>query len=142
MRYRMNSGTTDETSKKQNEVSSTSEQKLKREKKTVRTRAIFKEPKKNVERQLSGALAHLRSEARQTTRAYLANLERDIVKVTDFVHDCQNGKSKNSAAKRILQIQEVLDNLEVKPEKGRRKDLKRIQKTVAAMLQESERPAL
>ena len=83
----MNSRTTDETSKKQNEVSSTSEQKLKNEKKTVRTRAIFKEPKKNVERQLSGALAHLRSEARQTTRAYMANLERDIVKVTEFVHD-------------------------------------------------------
>jgi len=130
----MNSRTTDETSKKQNEVSSTSEQKLKSEK-NVRTRAIFKEPKKNVERQLSGALAHLRSEARQTTRAYLANLERDIVKVTNFVHDSQNGKSKNGAAKRILQIQEVLDNLEVKPEKGRRKDLKRIEKTVAAMLQ-------
>ena len=131
----MNSRTTDETSKKQNEVSSTSEQKLKSERKTVRTRAIFKEPKKNVERQLSGALAHLRSEARQTTRTYLANLERDIVKVTNFVNDSQNGKSKNGAAKRILQIQEVLDNLEVKPEKGRRKDLKRIEKTVAAMLQ-------
>ena len=131
----MNSRTTDETSKKQNEVSSTSEQKLKSEKKTVRTRAIFKEPKNNVERQLSGALAYLRSEARQTTRAYLANLERDIVKVTNFVHDSQNGKSKNGVAKRILQIQEVLDNLEVKPEKGRRKDLKRIEKTVAAMLQ-------
>ena len=50
-------------------------------------------------------------------------------------HDSQNGKSKRGAAKRILQIQEVLDNLEVKPEKGRRKDLKRIEKTVAAMLQ-------
>jgi hypothetical protein len=131
----MNTRTTDETSKKQNEVSSTSEQKLKSEKKTVRTRAIFKEPPKNVGRQLSGALAHLRSEARQTTRAYLANLERDIVKVTNFVHDSQNGKSKNGAAKRILQIQEVLDNLKVKSEKGRRKDLKRIEKTVAAMLQ-------
>jgi hypothetical protein len=131
----MNSRTTDETSKEQNEVSSTSEQKPKSKKRTVSTRAVFKEPKPNVERQLSGALAHLRSEARQTTRAYLANLERDIVKVTDFVHDCQNSKSKNGAAKRILQIQEVLDNLEVKPEKGRRKDLKRIEKTVAAMLQ-------
>jgi cell division septum initiation protein DivIVA len=131
----MNSRTVDETSRKQNEVSPTSEQKGKSEKKTVSTRATFKEPKRNVERQLSGALAHLRSEARQTTSAYLANLERDIVKVTNFVHDCQSGKSKDGAAKRILQIQEVLDNLEVKPEKGRRKDLKRIEKTVAAMLQ-------
>jgi hypothetical protein len=131
----MNSRSANETSIKQNEVSATSEQKRESEKKTVSTRATFKEPKPNVERQLSGALAHLRSEARQTTRAYLVNLERDIVKVTDFVHDCQNGKSKKGAAKRILLIQEVLDNLEVKPEKGRRKDLKRIEKTVAAMLQ-------
>ena len=138
----MNSVSANETSRKRNEVSPTSRQKRKSEKKTVSARATVKEPKPNVEQQLSGALAHLRSEARQTTRAYLANLERDIVKVTDFVHDCKNGKSKNGAAERILQIQELLDNLEVKPEKGRRKDLKRIQKTVAAMLQKSERPAL
>jgi hypothetical protein len=131
----MNSISANETSRKRNEVSPTSGHKRKSEKKTVSIRATFKEPKPNVERQLSGALAHLRSEARRTTRAYLANLERDIVKVIDFVHDCQNGKSKNGAAERILQIQEVLDNLEVKPEKGRRKDLKRIEKTVAAMLQ-------
>jgi hypothetical protein len=87
---------------------------------------------------------HLRTfdPKRVKPRVLLANLERDIVKVTDFVHDCQNGKSKNGAAERIFQTQELLDNLEVKPEKGRRKDLKRIQTTVAAMLQKSERPAL
>ena len=131
----MNSKTTDETIQKSNEVSSTREQKRKSEKKTASARAVFKEPKPSVDRELSGALAHLRSEARQATRAYLANLERDIVKLTEFVHDCQNDKSKNGSAKRIVQIKELLDSLDVKPEKGRRKDLKRLEKTVAAMLQ-------
>jgi len=130
----VNSKTTDEIIQKASEVSSTTGQKRKSEKTAARTRAVFKEPKPRVERELSGALAHLRSEARQTTGAYLANLERDIVKLTDFVHDCQNGKSKNGSAKRIMQIKEVLDSLDVKPKKGRRKDLKRIEKTVAAML--------
>jgi hypothetical protein len=130
----MNSKTTDETIQKSNEVSSTREQKRKSEKKTASARAVFKEPKPS-DRELSGALAHLRSEARQATRAYLANLERDIVKLTEFVHDCQNDKSKNGSTKRFVQIKELLDSLDVKPEKGRRKDLKRLEKTVAAMLQ-------
>jgi hypothetical protein len=138
----MNSVSANETSRKRNEVSPTSGQKRKSEKKTVSTRATVKEPKPNVERQLSGALARTFDPKRVKPRVLLANLERDIVKVTDFVHDCQNGKSKNGAAERIFQTQELLDNLEVKPEKGRRKDLKRIQTTVAAMLQKSERPAL
>jgi hypothetical protein len=71
-------------------------------------------------------LEHLRSETREISRLYAANLQRDMVQLMDFV---------NAAGPAHLRdMKEVLDEINVKPEKGRRKDLRRIEQGIRSML--------
>ena len=72
-------------------------------------------------------LEHLRSEAREISRLYAANLQRDMVQLIDFVAD----SGKLSA---LADMKEKLDDLDVKPEKGRRKDLRRIERAIRSMM--------
>jgi hypothetical protein len=88
-----------------------------------------------VKKDLVLGLGHLRSEAREISSLYLANLQRDIVQLIDFVNgaDMTGGKPVHLGA-RLRRIKETFDHINVKPEKGRRKDLRRIERAVRAMM--------
>jgi hypothetical protein len=89
-----------------------------------------------VRKELLAQLQHLRTEVREISRLYVANLQRDIVQIIDFLNDHQApGKTKNSrsANAALSRMKETLDAINVKPEKGRRKDLRRIEQAVRSM---------
>ncbi len=68
---------------------------------------------------------------------YLANLQRDIVQLIDFLNESQNhaGGTRNSRSTNsvLLSMKETLDSMTLKPEKGRRKDLRRIELAIRSM---------
>jgi hypothetical protein len=76
-------------------------------------------------------------EAKEISRLYVANLQRDIVQLIDFLNESQDqpARSKNSRAANLLlsRMKETLDTINLKPEKGRRKDLRRIEQAVRSM---------
>lgn len=80
-------------------------------------------------------LQHLRSETKEISRIYVANLQRDIVQLIDFLNDNQSEAPKNSRVVNtvLAKMKTMLDEISLKPEKGRRKDLKRIQEAVRSM---------
>jgi hypothetical protein len=61
---------------------------------------------------------------------YVANLQRDIVQLIDYLNEGQNSRGVNS---QLSKMKETLDAINVKPEKGRRKDLRRIEQAVRSM---------
>ena len=77
-------------------------------------------------------LQHLRSAAREIARQHLANMERDIVELADLVKNAKAGgrKGKNLSLSMLEHMITLLDNLSLKPERGRRKDLKRIEEAL------------
>jgi hypothetical protein len=78
-------------------------------------------------KELLAQLQHLRTEAKEISRLYVANLQRDIVQLIDFLNE--NPASKTA----FLQMKEKLDGINLKPEKGRRKDLRRIEDVVRSL---------
>ena len=83
-------------------------------------------------------LQHLRSETKEISRIYVANLQRDIVHLIDFLNEHPAPKTKNSRATNSLlpqlkEMKEVLDSVTLKPEKGRRKDLRKIEQAVRSL---------
>src|SRR5215475_5249484 len=89
-----------------------------------------------VKKELLAQLQHLRTEVKEISRLYVANLQRDIVQLIDVLSDNQTtATTKNSrGANSILsQLKETLDEINVKPEKGRRKDLRRIEEAIRSM---------
>jgi hypothetical protein len=86
-----------------------------------------------VRKELLAQLQHLRTEAKEISRVYVANLQRDIVQLIDFLNESQTAeKSKNprSINPALRKMKETLDGISLKPEKGRRKDLRRIEQAV------------
>lgn len=81
-----------------------------------------------IKKELLVQLQHLRTEAKEISRIHAANLQRDIVQLIDFLNETQSGKSKHFAL-----MKDALDQISLKPEKGRRKDLKKIEDTVRSM---------
>jgi hypothetical protein len=90
-----------------------------------------------VRKELLAQLQHLRTETKEISRLYVANLQRDIVQLIDFLNENQNqpNRNKNSRAENLVisQMKETLDAINLKPEKGRRKDLRRIERAVRSM---------
>ena len=68
---------------------------------------------------------------------YAANLQRDIVQLIEFLNESQNqtsGSGDSRGANTVLsRMKETLDGINLKPEKGRRKDLRRIEDAVRSM---------
>ncbi len=62
----------------------------------------------------------------------MANLQRDIVQLIDFLNEGQNSHSRG-ANSQLSKMKDTLDAINVKPEKGRRKDLRRIEQAVRSM---------
>ena len=87
-----------------------------------------------IRKELLAQLQHLRTEAREINRLYVANLQRDIVQLIEFLNETQESGSRSRAINVVLaQMKETLDAINVKPEKGRRKDLRRIEQAVRSM---------
>jgi len=88
-----------------------------------------------LKKELLAQLQHLRTEAKEIGRLYVANLQRDIVQLIEFLNE--KPASKTTGARNIdpilTQLKEEVDSLNVKPEKGRRKDLRRIEDAVRSM---------
>src|SRR5687767_9467597 len=85
---------------------------------------------------LLAGLQHLRSEAKEISRMHAANLQGDLVQLIDFINDPANG---TMSRRRRLQttyagMMKTLDQLHVRPEKGRRKDLRRIEQAIRSMM--------
>jgi site-specific recombinase XerC len=88
-----------------------------------------------LKKELLAQLQHLRMETKEISRLYVANLQRDIVQLIEFLNEQQASKNKNSRKLDpiFLQMKERLDGINLKPEKGRRKDLRRIEDVVRSM---------
>src|SRR5262245_55091674 len=87
-------------------------------------------------KELLAQLQHLRTEVKEISRLYVANLQRDIVQLIEFLNESETtGGSKDSRATNsaISQMKETLDTINLKPEKGRRKDLRKIEQAVRLM---------
>ena len=88
-----------------------------------------------IRKELLAQLQHLRSEAKEISRIYVANLQRDIVELMDFLNEKQDGRSRQARTlgPTLVQMKDALDGISLKPEKGRRKDLRRIERAVRSM---------
>src|SRR5205814_5852238 len=88
-----------------------------------------------IKKELLVQLQHLRTEAKEISRLYVANLQRDIVQLIDFLNEHTAGTAKKSrvASPVLVQMKDTLDSINVKPEKGRRKDLRKIEQAVRSM---------
>ena len=90
-----------------------------------------------VRKELLAQLQHLRTEAKEISRLYVANLQRDIVQLIEFLNEtpAPASGSKNSRGANVLlsRMKETLDTINLKPEKGRRKDLRKIEQAVRSM---------
>ncbi len=115
-----------ETSKESKEQSSSAKRPRK---KSAEQSTAFK---KDVLVRLQG----LRSVAKEISRSYLANLEHGILEITDLVNGTadEGGKKKGLKSATLERMIDILENTSLKPEKGRRKDLKRIDQAIGAMM--------
>ena len=75
------------------------------------------------------------TEAKEISRLYVANLQRDIVQLIEFLNECPPERQRRCVRQNplLLQMKETLESITVKPEKGRRKDLRKIEQAVRAM---------
>jgi len=81
-------------------------------------------------------LEHLRSETKEISRLYVANLQRDLVQLIDFINAVGTGKpnSQRHLSSTLALMKQTLDEITIKPEKGRRKDLRRIEQAIRSMM--------
>src|ERR1700675_3977362 len=75
-------------------------------------------------------LQHLRAEAKEISRMHAANLQRDMVQLIDCISDPSNRRLRSQYAR----LKKTLDQLHVRPEKGHRKDLRRIEMAIRSMM--------
>jgi hypothetical protein len=83
-------------------------------------------------RELLLRLDHLRASVREVVRAYLANLEHDIIEIRDAVAGGRGGAARKPTLRRTVldRMSDLLDDLSLKPHKGRRSDLKKVEKII------------
>jgi hypothetical protein len=66
---------------------------------------------------------------------YVANLQRDMVQLIDFVNEPSNHTGRGRRQSEALtRMKKALDGVNVKPDKGRRKDLRRIERAISSMM--------
>ena len=75
------------------------------------------------QRELSARLLHLRSAVRTVTRVYLANQEKTIVDLIEWTRRLAPTTANVELGQVLV---DELKELALKPEKGRRKDLRRV----------------
>ena len=90
----------------------------------------------SLQRELIARLDHLRVEARQICESYLANFDSDVSTLADFLDGSSEvRKPRDMKAATMEEWAKILDRLSVKPNKGRRKDLGRIDRAVRSLMQ-------
>lgn len=88
-----------------------------------------------LQRELVTKLNHLRAETRAACEAYRANVDSDVSTLIEFLNGSSEvRKPRDLKAATVEEWMKILDNVSVKPHKGRRKDLRRIDRAVRAML--------
>jgi len=85
------------------------------------------------QRELLVRLDHLRSATREIARAYLANLEHDIMELREPVASAKTPDGNKATLRAINRMADVVDDLALKPHKGRRSDLKRVEKAIRTL---------
>jgi len=80
--------------------------------------------------EIVAGLQHLRTEAKEVSRIHAANLQRDMVQLIDCVSDPSNRRLSSEYAR----MKKTLDQIHVRPEKGRRKDLRRIEQAIRSLM--------
>lgn len=94
-----------------------------------------RESYKALQDELVARLDHLRSEIREICDAYVENLDAEIATLADFLEGSSEVRTPGDRKARTMKTWlAVLDNTRVKPRKGRRKDLKRVGKTVRKLM--------
>jgi len=61
---------------------------------------------------------------------HAANLQRDMVQLIDFI----NRPSGRVTRAKYARMKKMLDQIHVRPEKGRRKDLRRVEDAIRSMM--------
>lgn len=84
---------------------------------------------------LLAKVEHLRSIINEISRVLIANWERDISGLIDLINSLNTVKkgAKKIKPAELEKAEALLSKLSVKPEKGRRSDLKKIEKTLEKM---------
>lgn len=101
------------------------------------TTKTSKSNKRNVAVKRSAALKkdvmsqveHLRHETSEISRLYVANLQRDMVQLIDALRHV--GGNRVPAV--LAELKDVIGHINLKPEKGRRKDLRKIEQAIRKM---------
>ncbi len=83
---------------------------------------------------LLGKLQHLRSSVRVTTQNYQARMEADILELGEFVHRVTDRHGSH-----VKWIAQKLDRIAIKPEKGKRKDLRKIEEALSKIRRRIEK---
>ena len=96
----------------------------------------MKRPNKSqtAQRDLLAALGMLRKLTKEVGGNYLASLQADVIDVEQAVHQAEGVEPPDR--KRLSQFRTMLkaiNDLDVKPQKGRRRDLKRLDQTVSKL---------
>jgi hypothetical protein len=79
-------------------------------------------------------IQHLRSVLKDVTRSYVANTEQKILDLADRISSpSQSTKGKKIQSEQLVHIIKILDTVNIKHEKGRRKDLKKIELVIDAI---------
>src|SRR5262245_17012451 len=82
-------------------------------------------------RELLVRLDHLRSSVREVVRAYLANLEHDIIEIRATVGSVKDHGGTSKLRREVMdRMSEMLDEAALKPHKGRRSELKKVEKII------------
>lgn len=85
-------------------------------------------------RELVTALRALRILVREIGGNYLAGLQSDLAHIEQTVREAESGKTRpRKRAAHMGRLLDKLKRLDVKPNKGRRRDLKRIEKLIGQM---------
>ncbi len=89
----------------------------------------------DLEREATSRLSFLRQAARESGHNYVVNLEHDLIRLAEAVREMFRAKSGpgKKEMERLDRVLAIADRLKLKPAKGRRKDLKRIEQAVAEM---------
>jgi hypothetical protein len=85
------------------------------------------------QRELLVRLDHLRSTTREIVRSYLANIEHDIIELRETVASAKTPDGHKATLRALDRMGEILDDLALKPHKGRRSDLKKVEKAIRTL---------
>lgn len=87
-----------------------------------------------LDKELQTQLAYLRQSSKEIARIHADNLGHDLLEVADAARELARAQGGRKGTRRLLeQLIAVTDKITLKPVKGRKKDLTRIEKAVAQM---------